>query len=67
MSNLPPVPYSCESCRSRGSPHGMLVFAVDDDWPVPSCRYHREPIPMTRSPHYDPQGNKVREKENDHG
>lgn len=55
---LPPVPYSCESCRQRGSPHGLLVFPANGDWPVPECRYHREPLPMTRSRHYDSQGNR---------
>lgn len=58
-----PVPYACEECRSRGSPHGLLVFPVDGDWPTPQCRYHKEPVPMTRSRHYDAQGNRIK-KEN---
>lgn len=41
----------------------MLVFPVDDQWPVPECRYHKDPIPMVRSKHYDSQGNRIK-KEN---
>lgn len=62
MSNLPPVPYSCEECRSRGSPNSMLVFPVDDGWPVPACRYHKDPIPMVRSKHFDSQGNRIKKE-----
>jgi len=57
--SLPPVPYACESCRSRGSPNGVLVFPSDGRWPVPECRYHREPLPMTRSRFFDQDGNRV--------
>jgi len=39
----------------------MLVFPVDDGWPVPECRYHKKPVPMTRSRHFDAQGNRKKE------
>lgn len=54
-----PVPYSCETCRSRGSPMGLLVFPVDGVWPTPKCGYHKEPLPMTRSRFYDERGERI--------
>jgi hypothetical protein len=56
-----PVPYSCEECRQNGSPHAILVFPVGGEWPVPECRYHKDPIPMIRSKFYDAEGNKIKE------
>ena len=65
MSNLQPVPYSCTTCRARGSPHGVLVWPdPDGNYPQIDCRYHKPAIPMERSPFYDSAGNRITKKEN---